>query len=184
VLFDPSGASGALEDKELMAVDANVSSPFRDRIYVTWTEFAADGSAYIYATHSNDYGEHFSAPVVVSGNNPALCDQTYGVPTTHGNCNENQDSDPFIGPDGALYVAFNNYNTLVAGNENKNRVLLAKSTDAARRSAPPCWSATTTTCPTATRTRAPAPIRAGPACRRRARRRFRSSAPRTTRRAR
>jgi hypothetical protein len=129
VNFDPAGGSGVLEDKELMAVDSNASSPFRDRIYVTWTEFAADGSAYIYATHSNDYGEHFSAPVVVSGNNPALCDQTYGVPTTHGNCNENQDSDPFIGPDGALYVAFNNYNTLVAGNENKNRVLLAKSTD-------------------------------------------------------
>jgi hypothetical protein len=129
VFFDPSGSGGVLEDKELMAIDDNPSSPFRDRIYVTWTEFAADGSAYIYATHSDDYGEHFSSPVVVSGNNPTLCDQTYGVPTPHGDCNENQDSDPFVGPDGNLYVAFNNYNTLVSGNENKNRVLLAKSTD-------------------------------------------------------
>jgi hypothetical protein len=127
--FDPSGTAGVLEDKELMAVDANVSSPFRDRIYVTWTEFAADGTAYIYESHSSDYGEHFSAPVVVSGNNAVLCDQTYGLPTPQGACNENQDSDPFVGPDGALYVAFNNYNTAVSGTENHNRVLLAKSTD-------------------------------------------------------
>jgi hypothetical protein len=127
--FDPSGTSGVLEDKELIAVDDHASSPFRDRIYITWTEFAADGTGYIYETHSSDYGEHFSAPVLVSGNNPALCDQTYGLPTPNGNCNENQDSDPFVGPDGALYVAFNNYNTAVAGNENYNRVLLAKSTD-------------------------------------------------------
>jgi hypothetical protein len=127
--FDPNGTSGVLEDKELIAVDDNASSPFRDRIYVTWTEFAADGTGYIYETHSNDYGEHFSAPVLVSGDNPTLCDQNYGLPTPNGQCNENQDSDPFVGPDGALYVAFNNYNTLVSGNENKNRVLLAKSTD-------------------------------------------------------
>jgi hypothetical protein len=135
--FDPSGTGGALEDKELMAVDDNSSSPFRDRIYITWTEFAADGTAYIYETHSNDYGEHFSSPVLVSSNNPTLCDQTYGFPTPNGNCNENQDSDPFVGPDGALYVAFNNYNTAVSGNENKNRVLLVKSTDGGNTFSPP-----------------------------------------------
>ncbi len=76
--FDPSGEGGVLEDKELIAVDDNASSPFRDRIYVTWTEFAADGSAYIYETHSNDYGETFSSPVLVSGTSP-LCTVTYGA---------------------------------------------------------------------------------------------------------
>jgi hypothetical protein len=54
---------------------------------------------------------------------------TYGAGTPHGNCNENQDSDPFVGPDGALYVAYNNYNNAVAGADNRNQVLLAKSTD-------------------------------------------------------
>jgi hypothetical protein len=129
VFFDPSGSGCCLEDKALMAIDDNPSSPYRDRIYVTWTEFAADGSAYIYETHSDDYGETFSPRVLVSTDNPTLCDQNYGVPTPNGQCNENQDSDPFVGPDGSLYVAYNNYNTLVSGNENKNRVLLVKSTD-------------------------------------------------------
>ena len=49
--------------------------------------------------------------------------------TPHGNCNENQYSDPFVGPDGALYVAFNNFNNAVTGADNRNQVLLAKSTD-------------------------------------------------------
>ncbi len=53
-----------------MAIDDNVNSPFRDRSYVTWTAFASDGSAYIYEVHSNDYGESFSSPVLVSASNP------------------------------------------------------------------------------------------------------------------
>jgi hypothetical protein len=128
VNFDPSGSTGVLEDKELLAVDSNPGSPYRDRIYVTWTEFASDGSGYIYETHSNDYGETFSAPVLVSSDN-GMCPVTYGAGTPNGNCNENQFSDPFVGPDGSLYVVYNNYNNAVSGNENRNQVLLAKSTD-------------------------------------------------------
>jgi hypothetical protein len=126
--FDPEGAGTVLEDKALMAIDDNPSSPFRDRIYVTWTEFAADGTAYIYEVHSNDYGETFSSPVVVSEDS-SLCSNNYGIATPHGNCNENQFSDPFVGPDGSLYVAYNNYNNTVSGNDNRNQILLSKSTD-------------------------------------------------------
>ena len=128
--LDGTGASGGavLEDKALLAIDDNKSSPYRDRIYVTWTEFAADGSAYIYEVHSDDYGETFSPRVLVSGNS-AMCPVTYGAGTPNGNCNENQFSDPFVGPDGALYVAYNNYNNAVAGDDNRNQILLAKSTD-------------------------------------------------------
>ena len=126
---DPGTGTAPFEDKEYLAVDNNVGSPYQDRIYVTWTEFTADGTAYIYEEHSNDYGESFSAPVLVSGDNPTLCDQTYGLPTFNGSCNENQFSDPFVGPDGALYVAWANFNTAVSGNENFNRILLAKSTN-------------------------------------------------------
>ena len=128
VFFDPTGTGGVLEDKALMAVDASVTSPFRDRVYVTWTEFAADGTAYIYETHSSDYGQTFSPRVLVSADN-GLCPVTFGVPTPQGNCNENQFSDPFTGPDGALYVAYSNFNNAVAGNDNRNQILLAKSTD-------------------------------------------------------
>ncbi|WP_139230021.1 sialidase family protein [Nocardioides terrae] len=126
--FDPAGAAGVLEDKELMTVDASLSSPFRDRVYITWTEFAADGTAYIYETHSSDYGETFSPRVLVSSDS-AMCPTTFGVPTPQGRCNENQYSDPFTGPDGALYVAWSNFNNAVTGTDNRNQVLLAKSTD-------------------------------------------------------
>ena len=62
--FDTTGT--ILNDKQYIAVDNSPTSPFRDRIYVTWTLFAADGTAYIFAAHSNDYGQTFSSPVLVS----------------------------------------------------------------------------------------------------------------------
>ena len=48
VFYDHQGAGTTLEDKQLMTIDNNPSSRFRDRIYVTWTLFASDGTAYIY----------------------------------------------------------------------------------------------------------------------------------------
>jgi hypothetical protein len=128
---DTAGTGAVLEDKALIAVDDTVGSPFQDRIYVSWTEFAADGSAYIYEVHSNDYGQTFSPRVLVSKNSP-LCTLTYGAGTPNGNCNENQFSDPFVGPDGALYVAYSNFNNSTAagaGPDNHYQMLLSKSTD-------------------------------------------------------
>jgi hypothetical protein len=80
------------------------------RIYVTWTLFAPNGTSYLYEVHSNDYGESFSRPVLVSTTS-ALCSPPSGVPTPRGTCNENQFSNPFTGPDGTLYVAYDNFNT-------------------------------------------------------------------------
>lgn len=150
---DAAATGAVFEDKQLMTVDNHVGSPFQDRIYVTWTEFAADGTAYIWSAHSNDYGEHFSDRVLVSGDSP-LCTNTFGVPTPLGRCNENQFSQPFTGPDGALYVAWANFNSAteprggedegdgggdgLSGNattqapaeeDNANQLLLARSTD-------------------------------------------------------
>jgi hypothetical protein len=107
---DTAGSGAVLEDKQLMTVDNTVGSPFQDRIYVTWTEFAADGTAYIWSVHSDDYGEHFSNRVLVSSDSD-LCPNTFGVPTPLGRCNENQFSQPFTGPDGALYVTWANFNS-------------------------------------------------------------------------
>jgi hypothetical protein len=125
---DTAGAGNFLLDKQFMTVDANVRSPFRDRVYVTWTQFAEDGTAYIYGAYSADYGEHFSAPVLVSSDTD-LCQVTFGLPTPQGRCNVNQFSQPFTGPDGTLYVAFANYNNAVSGDDNRNQMLLARSTD-------------------------------------------------------
>jgi len=124
------------EDKPYMTVDNHVGSPFQDRIYVTWTSFASDGTANIYESYSKDYGEIFSGPVLVSGSS-SLCPGSVVAGTNH--CDANQFSDPFTGADGALYVAFNNFNNAVSATptcgtppgpcDNHNQVLIAKSTD-------------------------------------------------------
>jgi hypothetical protein len=123
---DPTGLP--FNDKPYMTVDSHTASPFRDRIYVTWTLFDADGTAYIYEVHSSDYGQTFSKPVVVSTTS-SLCGNSYSLPTPQGTCNENQFSDPFTGLDGTLYVAYSNYNNTVSGNDNRNQILLVRSTD-------------------------------------------------------
>jgi hypothetical protein len=131
-----------LEDKQLMTVDNNSNAcagspttatpgssctPFQDRIYVTWTEFAPDGTAFIYEAYSSDYGEHFSPRHLVSISS-GLCVNDYGI---GGNpCNENQFSQPFVGPDGVLYVIFSNFNNALSGpNDNRNQILMARSLD-------------------------------------------------------
>jgi hypothetical protein len=125
--FDTTGT--ILNDKPYMTIDNSPTSPFRDRIYVTWTLFAADGTGYIYEVHSDDYGQTFSSPVVVSTTS-SLCSNTFGLPTPQGTCNENQFSDPFTGPDGTLYVAYANFNNSVSSSsDNHNQMLLTRSTD-------------------------------------------------------
>src|SRR5947208_11780351 len=133
-----------LEDKQLMAVDNNSNAcagspttvnpgssctPFQDRIYVTWTEFAPSGTAFIWEAFSSDYGEHFSPRHLVSLNSP-LCPNAYGI-SPAGTCNENQFSQPFVGPDGVLYVIFNNFNNAetISGPDNRNTILMARSLD-------------------------------------------------------
>ena len=137
--FQPTTpASGVpLLDKPYMTIDNHTGSPYRDRVYVTYTNFAADGTAYIYGAWSSDYGRSFSAPVLVSKTS-RLCPQNYtsiGVATENGNnCDENQYSDPFTGSDGKLYVVYSNFNTADAlntapGSDNRYQVLLSRSTD-------------------------------------------------------
>lgn len=59
---------GPLEDKPAMAVDRDPNSPHHGRVYVAWSRYISletdsiwDGIAYI--AHSDDHGDHWSAPV-------------------------------------------------------------------------------------------------------------------------
>jgi hypothetical protein len=136
---DPAGEGTTLLDKQYLTVDNHKGSRFQDRLYVTWTLFAADGTSYIYGAYSRDYGESFSSPKLVSRNS-SLCSNTLDVPTPQGTCNTNQFSQPFTGPDGSLYVVWDNYNltgvrpgeeerSAAPAVDNRAQVLLAKSTD-------------------------------------------------------
>ena len=121
-------ANNPFLDKQYMTVDNHVGSPFQDRIYVSWTEFAADGTAFIYEGFSSDYGESFSAPHLVNVST-SLCANDYGLAVS--GCNENQFSQPFTGADGSLYIVYDNYNNVEtkAGTDNRNQILISKSTD-------------------------------------------------------
>lgn len=67
-------APSTLNDKEWIAADWHVSSPYRDRVYVSWTRFIFNpqNGAYvqspIFFAFSTDGGKTFSDPQAVSGN--------------------------------------------------------------------------------------------------------------------
>lgn len=82
--------SGVLDDKEIMAVDNNLLSPYFGRLYVVWTDFAAGGR--IYLTSSSDAGATWSTPVALSAPGGTV-----------------QGAWPLVAPSGALYVAWSRY---------------------------------------------------------------------------
>jgi hypothetical protein len=103
-----------LNDKEWIAVDSHTGSPFRDRIYVTWTRFLfnAHNGNYIQSpiafVSSSDGGATFTTPKLISGN------VLYG-----------QGSHPVVGPDGTLYVFWSGSTRLAS----LNSTYMVKSSD-------------------------------------------------------
>jgi hypothetical protein len=97
-------------DKEWIVADNNPSSPYYGRTYLTWSKFESEdgiyGSSAIWESHSSDGGYTWSTPREISGSNAALC--TFQAAGPAGECDENQFSVPTIGPDGTVYVAFEN----------------------------------------------------------------------------
>jgi hypothetical protein len=86
-------------DKEWVVADDNPASPFFGRVYVTWTQFRSftftgNGNEPVMVAVSTDGGLSFGAPKQLSpaGNN--------------GTGNGRQGSFPATGPDGSVYVAF------------------------------------------------------------------------------
>jgi hypothetical protein len=109
VIINENFTGTILEDKQYMGIDDSTSSPFRDRIYVTWTEFT-ETTAYIYASFSSDYGQTFSPKLLVSPATPtSVCPASLNPGA---GCDNNQFSQPFTAPDGTLYVIWANYNTM------------------------------------------------------------------------
>ncbi|GAC1328703.1 MAG: sialidase family protein [Candidatus Dormibacteria bacterium] len=142
---DNAGDGNFLLDKQLLTVDNHVGSPFADRVYVTWTTFdnrataGLGGTAFIYGAYSKDYGQTFSAPVLISQDS-ALCSNPFNTaPVNSNSCDNNQFSQPFTDAAGNLYVTWSNFNTGGAAPNpaapgtnlvnNPFQVLVAKSVD-------------------------------------------------------
>ena len=122
------------DDKEWIVTDNNPSSPFYGRTYLTWSKFEFRSGAYasspIFESHSDDGGHSWSEPQEISGSNAALC--TFQVSGPANQCDENQFSVPTVGPDGTVYVAFENEQNEALwepGSFFEDQYLLVKSTD-------------------------------------------------------
>jgi hypothetical protein len=130
--INPTTSPSTLNDKEWIAVDSNTSSPFNDRVYVTWTRFlfSAGTGAYvqspIFFAYSTDGGATFSTPKSISGN--VLYDQG---------------SRPVVAPDGTLYVFWNGSTRLAS----LNSTYMAKSSDGGATWSPPLSVSTVTNIP-------------------------------------
>lgn len=107
-------APSTLNDKEWIAADASTSSPYRDRVYVSWTRFIFNPQngryvqSPIFFAYSTDAGRTFSAPQNIGGN--VLYDQG---------------SRPLVAADGTLYVIFEGSTRLAA----LSSTYIVKSTD-------------------------------------------------------
>jgi hypothetical protein len=88
------GSNGQLPDHESIAVDDHAGSPFFGSVYVTWVQF--DG---LQGTHS---------PVQVAFSRDGARSFSTPIKVTQGPIRNNQDARIAIGPDGTLYLTFDN----------------------------------------------------------------------------
>ncbi len=104
-LFGFQSGSNHFNDKPMITADTNAASPFRDRIYVAWDASsggnATDGG--IHLARSSNSGSTFTLARVDTPSGPGQ-----GIGAV-----------PFVGPNGEVYVAWNDYkNNLIAFNRS------------------------------------------------------------------
>jgi hypothetical protein len=93
-LFDFAGGSDHFNDKPIITADANTGSRFRDNVYIAW-DAASGGSSGggVRAATSSDHGASFNSVRIDDPNGPG---RSIGA-------------SPFVGPDGTVYVAWNDF---------------------------------------------------------------------------
>ena len=93
--FSFEGGQNHFNDKPMIAADTNLSSPFRDNVYVAW-DAASGGSAAgggVRFARSSDHGATFTTVRIDDPKGPG---RAIGAV-------------PFVGPGGEAYVAWNDY---------------------------------------------------------------------------
>jgi len=92
--FSFEGGANHFNDKPMITADTNLNSPFRDNVYIAW-DAAAGGSTGggIRVGSSTDHGATFT---VTRADDPSGPGRSIGT-------------SPAVGPDGQLYLAWNDY---------------------------------------------------------------------------
>jgi hypothetical protein len=139
VAVGQGGASdpvSVFNDKEWMATDTNAASPHYGRTYVTWSRFTSraglETESPIWEAHSDDGGSTWSEPHEISGASTEFC--TFAA-VRPGRCDQDQDSNIAVGPDGTVFVAFQNFQhdkVWQAPDEGDSQYLVVRSTDGGR----------------------------------------------------
>lgn len=80
---------GTLDDKPLLTIDTNPSSPFFNTLYVTWIDFASSGHPFL--SRSADHGATWSSPVNLCPSCPS---------------DGQQGPFPFVAPNGDVFVVW------------------------------------------------------------------------------
>lgn len=123
--------AAASVDKEFITTDTFSRSPYRDTVYVTWTEFISSPNcrggvcfSSIYFSRSRDHGLTWSKPTEISGSSRALCfgGNAFDPRRSPHACDFDQGSQSMVLPNGNIVVVFNNGNTR---NNNPNLQQLA-----------------------------------------------------------
>ena len=173
-LNDTAGSGDALLDKQYMTIDDQKGSPFQDR-------HLRDLDAVRRRRHRLHLRgvlarlrRELLDAAARQRDEPAVLEHARRRRRRRARCNENQFSQPFTGPDGALYVVFDNYNVTgvrpgegdggdggdaaqpapAPASTTARRCCSPSRPTAATRSRRRSRSPTTTTCPTARPTRA------------------------------
>ncbi|HXG91214.1 MAG TPA: sialidase family protein [Blastocatellia bacterium] len=87
-----AGASGRFEDKPFIACDTNLSSPFRDNVYVAWDTVEGFGNGKVQLARSTDHGVTFSFQRIDDANSGSSFNEIGAIPA--------------VGPNGEVYVAW------------------------------------------------------------------------------
>ena len=130
------------DDKEFITADAGAGSPKKNNVYATWTRFAITSSGIgadspIYFSQSTDGGATWSPGIEISGANSGFCTAGSGEANPNA-CDQDQGSDPVVGPDGTIYVSFFNGNTPLLG---VNQHMIVSCPPAADCSSQASWTA-------------------------------------------
>jgi len=125
-------------DKPLIVADSHLSSIKKNNVYATWTRFATTGvgvggDSPIVFSQSVDGGATWSTQVEISGASPTCV--AFSGETNPNACDQDQGSDPIVGPDGTVYVTFGNGNTV----GTTNQILMVSCPMAADCSKPASW---------------------------------------------